>query len=40
MELEAGTTENESSAIALREAIETAVYKTIVEGKERGFWSF
>ena len=40
VELEAGTTENESSAIALREAIETAVYKTIVEGKERGFWSF
>ena len=40
VELEAGTTENESSAIALREAIETAVYNTILEGKEKGFWSF
>ena len=40
VELEAGITENESSAIALREAIETAVYRTIMEGKERGFWVF
>ena len=40
VELEAGATENESSAIALREAIETAVYNTILEGKEKGFWSF
>jgi len=40
VELEAGITENESNAIALREAIETAVYKTVMEGKERGFWSF
>ena len=40
VELEAGATKNESSAIALREAIETAVYKTVMEGKERGFWVF
>jgi len=40
VELEAGATENESSAIALREAIETAVYQTILEGEERGFWAF
>ena len=40
VELESGVTENESSAIALREAIETAVYRTIMEGKERGFWVF
>ena len=40
VEMEAGLTENESSAIALREAIETAVYKTVMEGKERGFWVF
>lgn len=40
VELEAGATKNESSAIALREAIETAVYKTVMEGKERGFWAF
>ena len=40
VELESGITENESSAIALREAIETAVYRTIMEGKERGFWVF
>ena len=40
VELEAGATENESSAIALREAIETAVYNTVLEGKEKGFWAF
>jgi len=40
VELEAGATENESSAIALREAIETAVYQTVIEGEEKGFWAF
>ena len=38
-ELEAGHLKI-SSAIALREAIETAVYNTILEGKEKAFGSF
>ena len=40
VELEAGSTVNESMAIATQKAIETAVLQTIMVGKERGFWSF
>ena len=40
VEVEAGATVNESMAIALQKAIETAVYETIQEGKVKGFWAF
>ena len=40
VEVEAGATINESMAIALQKAIETAVYETIQEGKVKGFWAF
>ena len=40
IEVEAGSTVNESMAIALQKAIETAVYETIHEGKAKGFWVF
>mgnify|MGYP003135918283 FL=1 len=40
LEVETGATVNESMAIALQKAVETAVYQTIQEGKEKGFWAF
>jgi curli production assembly/transport component CsgG len=38
LEIENGFAENESVSIALRAAIETAVYETIQTGLEEGFW--
>ena len=40
VEVEVGATVNESMAIALQKAVETAVYETIQEGKVKGFWAF
>ena len=40
VEVEVGATVNESMAIALQKAVETAVYETIQEGKVKGFWVF
>lgn len=40
LELEAGIAENEPAQFALREAIEAAVYALIIEGAEKGVWSF
>ena len=40
LEAEAGITNNEPSMLALRQAIEEAVYAMIVEGAKRGYWSF
>jgi curli production assembly/transport component CsgG len=40
VEVEVGSTTNESMAIALQKAIETAVLETIYEGKTKRYWSF
>lgn len=40
LEAEAGVTRNEPNTLAVREAIELAVYCLIVEGAEGGHWSF
>lgn len=39
-ELEAGYTRNDPPQLAVREAIELAVYTTIIEGAEKETWSF
>ncbi|KQP69933.1 CsgG/HfaB family protein [Methylobacterium sp. Leaf112] len=40
LELEAGITRNEPTQMAVREAIELAVYSTVLEGAEKGLWRF
>ncbi|QPH53881.1 CsgG/HfaB family protein [Pontivivens ytuae] len=40
LEVEAGITRNEPVSIALRKAIELAVYSLIVEGADAGVWGF
>lgn len=40
LELEAGVTRNEPVGLAVRQAIELAVYSMIVEGAEKNIWSF
>ncbi|RDI52547.1 CsgG/HfaB family protein [Microvirga subterranea] len=40
LELEAGVTRNEPTQLAVREAIELAVYSTIMEGTRKGLWKF
>ncbi|ANP36205.1 MULTISPECIES: CsgG/HfaB family protein [Rhodobacterales] len=40
LEIEAGVTGNEPRLIALQQAIEKAVYGTIIEGAEVGLWAF
>ncbi|NBC32925.1 MAG: hypothetical protein GVY13_09650 [Alphaproteobacteria bacterium] len=40
LEVEAGFTTNEPGTLALREAIELAVYALVVEGAEDGLWNF
>lgn len=40
LELEAGYTRNDPPQLAVREAIELAVYTAIIEGAERGNWDF
>jgi curli production assembly/transport component CsgG len=40
LELEAGFTRNEPTQFAVREAIELAVYSTVMEGARRGLWKF
>jgi curli production assembly/transport component CsgG len=40
LELEAGFTKNEPTQLAVREAIELAVYSTIMEGARKGLWKF
>jgi curli production assembly/transport component CsgG len=40
LELEAGVSRNEPVGLAVRQAIELAVYRLIVEGAEAGLWSF
>lgn len=40
LELEAGVTQNQPAQLAVREAIEYAVYSLIVEGVEKGLWRF
>lgn len=40
VEVEVGSATNESMAIALQKAIETAVLETIYEGKAKGYWAF
>lgn len=40
LEFEAGFSQNEPVGIAVRQAIELAVYGMIMEGAERGIWSF
>ena len=40
VEVEVGSATNESMAIALQKAIETAVLETVYEGKTKGFWAF
>lgn len=40
VEVEVGSATNESMAIALQKAIETAVLETIYEGEAKGFWAF
>lgn len=39
-ELEAGTTRNEPTQLAVREAIELAVYALIMEGSSKNLWRF
>ncbi|MEM9247273.1 MAG: CsgG/HfaB family protein [Pseudomonadota bacterium] len=39
-EFEAGLSRNEPTGIAVRQAIELAVYSMIMEGAQRGLWSF
>ncbi len=40
LELEAGVTRNEPVGLAVRQAIELAVFSMIVEGAEKNIWSF
>jgi curli production assembly/transport component CsgG len=40
LEIEAGITRNEPTQLAVREAIELAVYSTIMEGTRKGLWKF
>ncbi|WP_406858541.1 CsgG/HfaB family protein [Alsobacter sp. KACC 23698] len=40
LELEAGVTRNEPTQLAVREAIELAVYSTVMEGARIGLWRF
>ncbi len=40
LQAEAGFTHNEPTQLAVREAIELAVYSLIVEGAEQGLWHF
>ena len=40
LEVEAGVTRNEPTQLAVREAIELAVYATVMEGAKKGLWSF
>ena len=40
LELETGYSRNEPTGIAVRQTIELAVYSLILEGAERGLWSF
>lgn len=40
LELEAGVTQNQPAQLAVREAIEYAVYSLILEGAEQGLWRF
>ncbi|KAA9005064.1 CsgG/HfaB family protein [Histidinibacterium aquaticum] len=40
LELDAGVSQNEPTGIALRHAMELAVFALIVEGTEKGVWSF
>lgn len=40
LELEAGYTRNDPPQLAVREAIELAVYTAIIEGAERDIWGF
>ena len=40
LEIEAGVTQNQPAQLAVREAIEYAVYSLILEGAETGLWSF
>ncbi|WP_282027050.1 CsgG/HfaB family protein [Limimaricola cinnabarinus] len=40
LEFDAGVSQNEPTGIALRHAMELAVFALIVEGAEKGIWSF
>ena len=40
LELEAGVSRNEPTTFAVRQAIELAVYATLLEGARKGLWSF
>lgn len=40
LELDAGISQNEPTGLAVRQAIELAVYSLIIEGAEEGVWSF
>lgn len=40
LEAEAGVTNNEPNMVALRQAIEEALYAMIVEGSQKGLWQF
>jgi curli production assembly/transport component CsgG len=40
LQAEAGFTQNEPTQLAVREAIELAVYSLVVEGAEQGLWHF
>lgn len=40
LEAETGVTSNEPEQLALQQAIEHAVHSLVIEGADRGFWSF
>jgi len=40
LEVEAGITNNEPGVMALRRAVEKAVYSMVIEGAEAGLWAF
>lgn len=40
LELDAGISQNEPTGLAVRQAIELAVYSLVIEGAEEGVWSF
>lgn len=40
LEVEAGFTRNEPRLVALRQAVEQAVFAMVMEGAERGLWAF
>ncbi len=40
LELDAGISQNEPTGLAVRQAIELAVYSLIIEGAEEGVWAF